>query len=208
MFITFSSYSQTPITDANLRQAIETCLSTNPVDGLCDQCEYGSMPNWDIGNVTDMSDAFLEKTMLNADISSWDVSSVTDVYFMFADATSFNQDLFSWDVTSVRSCTDFSTNATAWTLPKPTFTNCNALSIEDNGINDISFSIYPNPTNRVINILNDKPNIDVLIFDVTGKQVLHKKETYQIDVRSLSNGIYFMRLSDGTNTSVKKIIKI
>ena len=39
-------------------------------------------------------------------------------------ATSFNQDLRNWDVSSVTSCTDFSLSATAWTEPKPTFTNC------------------------------------------------------------------------------------
>ena len=39
-------------------------------------------------------------------------------------ASSFNQDLRNWDVSKVTLCTDFSYEATAWTEPKPTFTNC------------------------------------------------------------------------------------
>jgi len=52
------------------------------------------------------------------------VSSITDMSYMFNYATSFNQNLSNWDVTSVLSCDYFSTNASAWILPKPNFTNC------------------------------------------------------------------------------------
>ena len=37
----------TPITNGNFKNAITTCLSTNPEDGLCSSCEYGAMPEWD-----------------------------------------------------------------------------------------------------------------------------------------------------------------
>ena len=45
----------TQITDSNFHSAIETCLGTNPVDGLCSSSEYGSMPDWDVSLVTDMN---------------------------------------------------------------------------------------------------------------------------------------------------------
>ena len=58
MILSTVSYSQTAITDANFQTAINTCLSTNPEDGLCTNSEYGAMPDWDVSNVTDMSYAF------------------------------------------------------------------------------------------------------------------------------------------------------
>ena len=96
-----ASYSQTPITDANFQQAINTCLSTNPEDGLCSDSEYGGMPDWDVSNVTDMDSAFKEKTTFNGDISNWDVSSVTNMHRMFSLAINFNQSIGNWDVSSV-----------------------------------------------------------------------------------------------------------
>ena len=101
MILSTVSYSQTPITDANFKTAINTCLSTNPVDGLCSDSEYGAMPNWDVSDVTNMSQAFKDKTTFNGDISDWNVSSVTRTYRMFLEASSFNQDISSWDVSSV-----------------------------------------------------------------------------------------------------------
>ena len=104
LFIVFNSFwfnAQTPITNSNIQDAIDTCLSTNPVDGMCNDSEYGAMPDWDVSNVTDMSYAFKDKTEFNADISSWDVSSVTSMQSMFKFAASFNQDIGSWDVSSV-----------------------------------------------------------------------------------------------------------
>ena len=101
MILSTVSYSQTPITDGNFQTAINTCLSTNPVNGLCTSSEYGAMPDWDVSNVTYMSDAFAQKETFNSDISSWDVSNVTDMQDMFFGAVSFNQDIGSWDVSSV-----------------------------------------------------------------------------------------------------------
>ena len=96
------SYSQTAITDANFNQAIETCLSTNPIDGMCSGSEYGAMPDWDVSSVTNMNAAFSQQwSNFNADISNWDVSNVTDMYSMFYYNLAFNQDLSSWDVSNV-----------------------------------------------------------------------------------------------------------
>jgi surface protein len=91
----------TPITDSNFETAINTCLTTNPIDGMCTTSQYGAMPNWDVSNVTNMRNAFKDKVNFNADISSWNVSSVTDMYSIFGDAAAFNQDISSWDVNNV-----------------------------------------------------------------------------------------------------------
>jgi surface protein len=79
----YDTTCRTAITDANFQDAINTCLTTNPADGLCASSEYGSMPTWDVSQVTNMNTAFNDKVAFNADISSWDVSNVTTMNGMF-----------------------------------------------------------------------------------------------------------------------------
>ena len=117
------SYGQTPITDANIAQAVETCLSTHPVTGMCSDSEYGAMPDWDTSSVTDMGSIFSNNSAFNQDIGNWDTSSVTNMNNMFYDTSVFNQDLGDWDVGNVLNCSVF-TNFN-WALPQPNFTNCN-----------------------------------------------------------------------------------
>ena len=102
VFISIFGYAQTPITDANIQIAVNTCLSTNPVDGMCIESEYGAMPDWDVSSVTDMTYLFFGVApAFNGDLSSWDVSNVTNMSDMFNNAFDFNGDLSSWDVSNV-----------------------------------------------------------------------------------------------------------
>jgi surface protein len=103
LFISSVGYSQTPITDANFKSAIADCLSTHPVTGLCVDSEYGPMPDWDVSSVTDMYEAFKDRTDFNADIKDWDVSNVTTMENMFNFASAFNQPIGEWDVSNVTS---------------------------------------------------------------------------------------------------------
>ena len=82
----YASNETTPITDANFQDAINNCLASNPVDGMCSDSEYGAMPDWDVSQVTDMSNAFKSNSNFNADISAWDVRNVTNMIGMFSNA--------------------------------------------------------------------------------------------------------------------------
>jgi len=70
----------------------------------------GSIGNWDVSKVTDMSFMFRiswthpfynDSSLFNADISNWDVAKVVNMQHMFDGATSFNQNIGNWDVSSV-----------------------------------------------------------------------------------------------------------
>ena len=63
--------------------------------------KYGHISEWNVSNVTDMSNLFNESDF-NEDISNWDVSNVTNMEFMFCDANQFNQPLNSWNVSNVK----------------------------------------------------------------------------------------------------------
>jgi surface protein len=123
----------TPITDANFQTAINTCLTTNPVDGMCSNSRYGAMPDWDVSQVTYMRDAFARKENFNSDISSWDVSNVYTMQGMFYNAFNFNQNISGWDVSnvtnmdgmflivaSVRSNSEFNQDISTWDVSNVT----------------------------------------------------------------------------------------
>ena len=90
-----------PLTDATFQQAVNDALAEEPVTGLFDVVPYGMMPDWDVSQVTIMSDAFDSAEFFNGDISAWDVSSVESMDYMFSSANSFNQNIGTWDVSSV-----------------------------------------------------------------------------------------------------------
>ena len=101
LFIFVDGYSQTPLTNRNIKRAVIECLSKNPIDGMCIDCKFGAMPDWDVSNVTNMSRLFNGIQVFNVDISRWNVSNVTDMSRMFNAARFFNQDISDWDVSNV-----------------------------------------------------------------------------------------------------------
>ena len=115
---------------------------------------------------------------------------------------------------------------------KNTFTNttfenniklgqCNGNTEDENEVSrdDVSFNIYPNPAHSYINVsLKGGLEIsNVLIYDFTGKIVQQNRIENQnqlqeidsrIELRSLSNGIYFIKIIDVHGIEItKKLIK-
>lgn len=58
--------------------------------------------NWDVSKVTNMNEMFYYSKAFNQPLNSWDVSQVTQMRKMFSAANSFNQDLNDWDVSEVK----------------------------------------------------------------------------------------------------------
>ena len=70
-----------------------------------------------------------------------------------------------------------------------------------------SYEVYPNPMNNVLYIEGNDIQ-DVTIFNAVGQQVLFVESRNEIDVESLNEGLYFVRISDKRgNSVVKKIVK-
>lgn len=76
----------------------------------------------------------------------------------------------------------------------------------------LNWTLYPNPTNGLLNIhLEEFVEGSLQIINVTG-QVIHQEtlqsNNHQLDIRNLNAGIYFVRLIDENGAfSIQKIIK-
>ena len=94
-------------------------------------------------------------------------------------------------------------------------TDCNTLSIDEFS-QDFNFSLYPNPTNNIVNIKyngQSNLNLNVEVYDVLGKRItkstFNNTSNMSVDLRSFSNGAYFLNILDveSGNRIVKRVIK-
>lgn len=101
--------------------------------------------------------------------------------------------------------------ATANDTSGVTGTKIITISNQTVGINDLTFenlSVYPNPTNDILNIKVDEALSSIDIMDITGKVVkTFPANSAQLNIAELENGIYFLELANESNKSVVKVIK-
>ncbi|MDG1171713.1 MAG: BspA family leucine-rich repeat surface protein, partial [Polaribacter sp.] len=77
--------------------------------------------DWDVSNVTNMGNIFMDAKNFNQDIGNWIVSDVSQMDQMFKSAVSFNQDIGNWNTTKVtnmggmfRDATSFNQDVSKW----------------------------------------------------------------------------------------------
>jgi len=87
-------------------------------------------------------------------------------------------------------------------------------NLNDDFMNDLSFSIYPNPTKEFLAIQANglvKQNINLKLYDLSGKLVtesaiLQGSTIWYLDVRTVYNGQYILHITSGTETRTKKVL--
>lgn len=101
--------------------------------------------------------------------------------------------------TSIEIVTDIATQTIPVKINESIYT-----SVDENNV--ASFEVYPNPMNNTLYINGDVQ--DVTIFNAVGQQVLFVESRNEINVEDLSEGLYFVKISDKNgNSVVKKIVK-
>ena len=113
-----------------------------------------------------------------------------------AEVACFVEDVLFWDTTNNR-----------WE-----FLNGNVPILGDNDLIASTVSLYPNPSNELINISFGKDRLSMIeLFDITGK-LLFKKElnanTYALNIANYPSGTYLVKVYNQNNAFLnKKIIK-
>lgn len=95
-------------------------------------------------------------------------------------------------------------SVTLWKNNFPTFIK------ED--LKDELVSVYPNPFNGILNVeckmLNDKSELNVIVTDVLGREVMVSEFKEQLNISHLEKGIYFLSLyKSKTLIGTKKIVR-
>lgn len=84
-------------------------------------------------------------------------------------------------------------------------TSCFTSGINEQSLNH-EISYYPNPTTDIISF--NKENIIAEIYDLTGRKLLHQKiKGKQISLKHFANGIYILKVRDGSKEQVIKIVR-
>ena len=125
-----SCVGPSPIPDASWHTFVAECLAESAAIEVTGECIvwarskdvwYGTMPNWDVSLVEDMSgwtgsvhEGFGGKSTFDGGISKWDTGRVTNMFSMFRDASAFNQDIGSWNTGKVTTMNSMFRSASAF----------------------------------------------------------------------------------------------
>jgi hypothetical protein len=92
----------------------------------------------------------------------------------------------------------------------------NTTSVQVNacvGIDEVSaeeFMLFPNPSTGVINLNLPQADSDVEVVDVLGNVIVAKNfqnsGNVQLDLSSQPNGVYFVRVTNGSSKEVKRVV--
>ena len=75
-----------------------------------------------------------------------------------------------------------------------------AVSVPENGAEDGSLNIYPNPVSRTLHL---SEQTDIALYDMAGKRIRVYRNIKSIDVSEFTPGLYFVRTETG---ETKKLI--
>ena len=80
------------------------------------------------------------------------------------------------------------------------------LSVNQNSI--VGLKVFPNPCESqfVYITSSSQENKTINVYDILGKNVLNTTTTDKINVSTLKTGIYILKITEGENTSVRKLV--
>ena len=177
---------ETPFLESIPDQEICNCDMTSPV--LFNSTNPNISVNWE--------------TIGNSYLSGWPYSGTGNIdSFELCNLTTSPQ-LISFVISPFNDVNGCLGDALEFSITVLPVEDCTA-SVTDPSL--LNFLIYPNPTTDYINI--DCSSFEsISIYNILGKELI-KGTTNRINVSYLSKGVYFIKASNGVNSTTKKFIK-
>lgn len=84
-----------------------------------------------------------------------------------------------------------------------------SVSVDDitSDNSSVQFKVFPNPAQNALNITISEKNFIAEVFDMQGRSVLNTRDERTIDISSLPQGRYFVRVTNGHQTSYASFVK-
>ena len=97
-------------------------------------------------------------------------------------------------------------------ITKAAYITVNPNSITTSALSNEPVRIYPTKSKGNINIVIDNISQDAncVVYDLTGREIIQKslQDNFSIlNISTLTNGIYLMKIKNAGNSYIKKIIK-
>lgn len=93
------------------------------------------------------------------------------------------------------------------TIPVSLYMQAESQLVNMNELDEVSFSLFPSPTNGFFTIQSDKAIKDVTILDMLGQQI-RKEVSNRVDLSAAEKGIYLVQIRFQNNRIVtRKIVK-
>ncbi|UCH14263.1 MAG: T9SS type A sorting domain-containing protein [Bacteroidales bacterium] len=186
-------------------------------------CGYNRLINLDISNSVALMELFCYENQL----TSLDISGCTALTWLQCGSNQLTRldvsDKISLDVLAVANMPTLY-EVCVWDMPFPTVgvdidttSSPNIKFTTDCAVNDLkaykesnTIDIYPNPSDNIINIeIENKNKTTIEIYNVSGKIVFSKKlnsKKERIDISGLSEGMYFVKVTQEQDVMVEKLI--
>ncbi len=79
------------------------------------------------------------------------------------------------------------------------------LGVDENEVAPIS--IFPNPTNGIVNVSSKNEIEEIELYDMAGKRLNKVQKVNSIDISAFENGVYVLKVKQNGSVTTKKIVK-
>ena len=95
--------------------------------------------------------------------------------------------------------------ATTWS--DAVVSNAISASLSNGEVEAVTFSVYPNPANEVLNIVSeDVAPIQLELINALGQVVYAAEASQSFDISAVNPGVYFARMAQNGKVAIQKVV--